>query len=52
MTKTAGKFQTSKEQFVSAYSLGLDFVTIFVSEIRIINLHTSALLSKGENIVK
>jgi hypothetical protein len=52
MTKTAGKFQTSKEQFGSAYSLGLDFVTIFVSEIRIINLHTSALLSKGENIVK
>jgi hypothetical protein len=39
MTKTEGKLR-----FGSAYIIGLHFVTLFVSELRIINAHTSARL--------
>jgi hypothetical protein len=44
MTKTVGKLHTIKGKSGSAYGLGLDFVTLFVPELRIINLHTSAFL--------
>jgi hypothetical protein len=43
-TKTAVKLQTSKEQFGSGYSLGLDVAILTVSELRIINLTTSVFL--------